>query len=199
MTAPVFCSIVRAPDAMPRRFAGNGAHHGGGVRAVEDAEPTPSGVQARAHFPSRACRAEGRHAASATAEMSTAQGGEQYVTRDGLRCALRSATATTMPAAIGASLMPAVIGSYPAVPGSRRRRGTQGEAGEAVDERRGRGRREQAVLEDREVEHRLRECSSISTHSGRKIAGTRPPMTRGRSSRQPALREGEGERGEADR
>ena len=34
-TAPVFCSSVLAPAATPRRLAGHGAHHRGGVRAVE--------------------------------------------------------------------------------------------------------------------------------------------------------------------
>ena len=37
MTAPVFCSITRAPAAMPRRWPGTDAHHRGGVRAVEHA------------------------------------------------------------------------------------------------------------------------------------------------------------------
>ena len=113
-----------------------------------------------------------------------------------------SGEAISIPIAIGASLMPGRdrVVALDALEVEDEHE-QQREARQAVDERRrGRGR-EQAVLEDREVEHR-RACAALDqrrTAAAARRAATRPPIVSGSfQPSRPAARDAEHEPGEPD-
>ena len=156
MTAPVFCSIVRAPAAIPRRCVGTVPIIAAVFGQLNMPEPTPT-MNSHSAARSRPCRrCSVVIAASASAVTSMPQRGQR-----------------ARAAAVGPDPGQRRGDQHP----DRHRRELdarddrvvaldalevedehehQREARQAVDERRRGGGREQPVLEDRQVEHRRR-------------------------------------------
>ena len=75
MTAPVFCSIIRAPAAMPRRCTGR-AHHRRRVRAVEHARADADEEKPERAPDVRRVRLQHRHSGEADCGDEHAERGE---------------------------------------------------------------------------------------------------------------------------
>ena len=143
ITAPVFCSIVRAPAAIPRRFGGHGAHHRRGVGRVEHARADADERAATARSASRACRPAASSCRPApTARDEHARAPRACASRGGRPRCRPAARRSSIPSAIGASLMPGgdrvvALGALEVEDEDEQQR----EAREAVDEGGARSRR----------------------------------------------------------
>ena len=115
-TAPVFCSSVRAPAAMPRRCGGHGAHHRGRVGAVEHARADADDRQPQARSASRGCGPRASSSPPARRRSRACRARPARASRGGRRRCPASGEAMSMPSASGISLMPASIGELPWAP-----------------------------------------------------------------------------------
>ena len=200
-TAPVFCSSVRAPAAMPRRWAGHDAHHRGGVGAVEHARADADQQQPQRALPVGGVDLERRHRRQADgAHEHPDRGqraravpvgvdagdrrGDQHAQRERYQLDAR----VDRRVALGALVV-------------EDEQEHQREARQAVDERGGAGGGEQAVAEDLQVEHRRRASGARSapTAAAAPRRRARPAITIAVvPAAEPAARDAEHEAGEAD-
>src|SRR5205085_3699847 len=116
ITAPVFWSIVRAPAATPRRWAGTAPIIAAVLGLLNRPEPTPttSSHSELCQYGEWACSVVIAASPAALTSMPSAAS-----VRDPRRSAYTPASGeeTSMPSASGISLMPAVIGPSPRGPG----------------------------------------------------------------------------------
>ena len=116
ITAPVFCSIVRAPAAIPRRFVGTVPIIAAVFGLLNMPEPTPTTNSHSADQTYGVSHAQRRHPGQRDAPRRACPSAASA--RDPRRSAHTPASgdAISIPIAIGASSMPAVIGSWPLTP-----------------------------------------------------------------------------------
>ena len=114
-TAPVFCSIIRAPAATPRRFAGTTPIIAAVLGELNMPEPMPTSSSHRLLCQYGESTPSVVIAASPTADTTMPRAAS---VREPWRSAQMPASgeAISIPIAIGASLIPAVIGSSPWTP-----------------------------------------------------------------------------------
>ena len=115
ITALVFCSIVRAPAAIPRRFVGTVPIIAAVLGLLNIPDPTPTTNSHSADQTYGVCTPSVVIPARATADTAIPAAD---IAREPRRSAQTPASgeATSIPIASGASSIPAVIGSCPLTP-----------------------------------------------------------------------------------
>ena len=115
-TAPVFCSITRAPAAMPRRCTGTTPIIAAVFGLLNMPEPMPTSESQTALQTYGGVRLEHRHPGEADRARRASRARRARASRGGRRSTPASGEAMSIPIAIGASSSPAMIGDWPCGP-----------------------------------------------------------------------------------